>query len=370
MTRRTPLADKIHRNILDHTIDLHRFEAGVRQKIQKMLDALASELAADIVDSGLDTPRSDWQRSRLQALMREVERKIAETYGQIDSFTAEDLAGMAEVTANGVVLAVNGAMGGDFLRTVHWTPEYLSKLVGDTMIEGAPSAEWWGRAAASFRDDFLDQMRQGLLRGESITELRDRIVPKQDLRLKVNAPNASIIRKARRNAEALVRTSAISVANQAHMDAYRANADILGGVTWAATLDARSCARCGAMDGQSWSLEDTSHPVPALHWSCRCVLLPDTKSWEQLARQAKGDTRLAKLMDEMPPSTRASMDGQVSADLTYEKWFADQSETRQKEILGEGKFQLWKSGNLTFSDMLDQRGNVLTLDELRKKVSG
>lgn len=240
------IPDEIQRAILDHTIDLHRVEAGLRIKIQRMLNQLASELAADIVDSGLDTPRTGWRRARLQALMRAVEDKISGTYSDIRDVAATDLAGLAQITADGVIQAVNEAIGADLLMPVRWTPEYLARLAGETLIEGAPSAEWWGRQAAGFRDDFLDQMRQGLLRGESITELRDRIVPKKDLRLKANAPEASAIRKARRGAEALVRTSALSVTSQAHLDAYEANADILAGVTWMATLDSRSCLVAGS----------------------------------------------------------------------------------------------------------------------------
>lgn len=359
---------KIHGNLLDHAVDLHRVEAGLRAKIQKMLDQLASELAAEIADSGLDTPRAAWQRSRLQALMKAVDAKIAEAYGAIDDATKADLADLAQVTADGAIAAINDALGVDMLKPVRWTNEYLMRLADETMIEGAPSAEWWGRQATGFREDFLDQMRQGLLRGESITDLRDRIVPKKDLRLKVNAPEASVIRKARRGAEAMVRTSAISVAGQAHLDAYKANADILAGVTWMATLDARSCPRCGALDGQEWTL-DEAHPVPALHWNCRCFLAPRTKSWEQLAKDAGGDTKIARLLDEMPAGTRASMGGQVDS-MTYEEWFAGLNATRQEEILGPGKYALWKKGGLGFSDMISQTGNTLTLDQLRKKVGG
>lgn len=365
----TDIPSQIQHNLLDHTIDLHRVEAGLRRKIQQMLDQLARDLAAEIMASGIDTPRAAWQEARLKDLMKAAERDISAVYGKIDAATSEKLAELAQITADGAIQAVNDALGVELLQPVRWSPEYLVRLADRTLIEGAPSAEWWGRQAAGFRDDFLDQMRQGLLRGESITDLRDRIVPKRDLRLRENAGEASAIRKARRGAEALVRTSAISVANQAHMDAYQANADILAGVTWLATLDMRSCPRCAALDGKEWTMTE-AHPSPALHWNCRCMLLPRTKTWEELAKDAHGNSKVARALDQMPPGTRASMGGQVDGNLTYEGWFDSLSQDRQMEILGPGKYELWKKGNLGFTDMLDQRGNVLTLDELRKKVGG
>lgn len=95
------------------------------------------------------------------------------------------------------------------------------------------------------------------------------------------------------------------------------------------------------------------------------MLLPVTKSWEQLAREAHGNSTLAKKLDAMSPGTRASMDGQVSAKTTYEDWLSTRPEAMQRQILGPARYRLLESGKLKLADLTDMRGNELTLKELR-----
>ncbi|UZV57178.1 hypothetical protein [Pasteurella multocida] len=81
------------------------------------------------------------------------------------------------------------------------------------------------------------------------------------------------------------------------------------------------------------------------------------KSWRELGFD----------VDEIPESTRASMDGQVKANITYEDWLKNKTKAQQDEILGKGKADLWRNGVITFRDMLDQSGRPLTLKELREQ---
>ena len=171
---------------------------------------------------------------------------------------------------------------------------------------------------------------------------------------------------ARRNAEALVRTSVITTANQAHMAAFEANADLMAGVEWCATLDNRTCLACGALDGRTWGWAE-GNPVPSLHWGCRCCILPVTKTWEQLAREAHGNSTLARELDKIPQGQRASLGGPVSGKVRYEDWFDSQSPQRQLEILGPGKLKLYQNGSLGFTDMVDQRNNPLSLKQLAQR---
>lgn len=366
------LPDQLRSSILDHTVDLHRYDATVQRKIRAMLDRLGEELVSQLTGAGLDTPRTDWQRARLRALLEETSNTIQKAYEGIGEYQSSAIKGMVEVTGDAIVAACNTAFGADLMIPVKWTPELLETLAGDTLIHGAPSSEWWSRQADGLADAFADQMRQGMLRGETVTQLRDRImgqnIPgvnaagKVDLR-KVEPALRPPIWTARRNAEALVRTSVLSAANAAHMAAYEANADIMAGVYWCSTLDTRTCLECGRLDSQEWAWGD-AHPTAPLHWNCRCITLMRTKTWEELAREAHGNSRLAKELDKMPVGNRASMGGPVSGNLTYEDWFGTLSETRQAEILGPGRFKVFKEQGLSYSDMIGQNGNPLTLKQL------
>lgn len=371
------IPDRILSDIIDHTVDLHRYEAGLQKSIRAMLQKLMKDLTKELAESGIDTTRTDWQRSRLTSLLKQATGLIDDGYDGIENAITEELGGMIEITSDAVISACNEAIGAELMLPVKWTKEMLRKLVDGTLIEGAPSSEWWSRQSDDLKQAFADEMRQGMLRGENLTQLRDRImgqdipgvnaVGKVDLRT-VPKENRGLYWKARRNAETLVRSTVISTANAAHHAAYEANADIMAGEAWSACLDLRTCVECGEMDGQSWEW-GTPHPMPALHFSCRCSLLPLTKSFEQLARESHGNSRIAKVLDDIPEANRASMGGPVSGKLTYKDWFSRLSESRQREILGPGRFDLYKKGLIGYSDMIGQNGNELTLAELRAKLA-
>jgi hypothetical protein len=69
----------------------------------------------------------------------------------------------------------------------------------------------------------------------------------------------------------------------------------------------------------------------------------------------------------MDEGTRASMGGPVSRKLTYEAWFEGLGAAKQEDILGPGRYALWKKDGLSFREMVDMRGRPLTLDELRAR---
>ncbi|BDU72388.1 phage minor head protein [Mesoterricola silvestris] len=372
-----PIPDKIRSNLISLMVDTTRYEAGLAAKIDRMILQLGQDLIRDLVGSGLDTPRTDWQKSRLRSLLAQAQKTIETGYGDIASFQSDEMTGLIRVSGKGVVTAVNAAMGADIMIPPKWTPELLRSLADGSLIQGAPSADWWARQGADLTNAFADQMRQGVLRGETITQLRDRILGqnlpgvnaagKVDLRTVQPALRAPIY-TARRNAEALVRSSVISMSSAAHHAAYEANSDIMAGETWTATLDISTCPRCGALDSVTfpWGSE---HPTPALHFGCRCFLTPQTKSWQQLAREAHGNSTLAKELDNIPEGDRASMDGPVSGKFTYQNWFDAQPKARQVEILGDRKLELYQKGKLSFADMINQKGNPLTIKQLEEMYS-
>jgi hypothetical protein len=92
-----------------------------------------------------------------------------------------------------------------------------------------------------------------------------------------------------------------------------------------------------------------------------------TKTWEELAKEAGGDSDFAKKLDGIPGKERASMGGPVATDTTYESWFAEQDRERQLEILGPGRMGMYERGTLGFSDMVNMAGKPMTLGELQEK---
>lgn len=351
------IPDRIHSATIRETVNQLRYEAGLRAKVLRLLDGLGKDLVRELADAGLDTPRTDWARARLRELLRVTERRSAEVYGEVEALTSEELRGLVEVSADRIVAGVNKAIGADLLQPMNWTTEQIAAIADDSLIFGAKSRQWWSRQAGDYAQAFGDQMRMGMLRGEALGDLVKRVKGLQEI--------------STRNAERLVRSSVISVANEAHLAAFQANADIMAGVEWSATLDKRTCPRCAALDGKVWDLSyqpirgnSTPFPGAVLHWQDRCTQLPVTKTWEELATKNKD---LARQLDQIPPGERASMGGPVSGDTTWEGWFKGLERKDQVEILGPGRVALLDSGKVRISDLVDQRGNELTLAELRGK---
>ena len=314
-----------------------RYDAGLRDEINAMIKALGKDLVREIISADLDTPRTDWQRARLRTLLKEAQTRIQEAYTEVANVHSSGLAAAVDANTTGLVLAMNEAAGVQLLDAVKWSPNLLKALVDGTLINGAPSADWWARQSVDLQNAFNDQMRQGIMRGEGVAPLVARVKP--------------LLETSTRNAEALVRTSAMAVNNAAQLATYKENADVLQSLQWCATLDPRTCLSCGAQDGEQWAPSETEHITPPLHWNCRCVVVPISRLWEELGIDP-------------PPGTRASWEGPVDKNTTWESWLKGLPAADQKEILGPARQKLWDAGKLSITDLVDQRGNALTLEQL------
>jgi hypothetical protein len=125
-------------------------------------------------------------------------------------------------------------------------------------------------------------------------------------------------------------------------------------VTGSAHLDQVVNVRDEYFTGHVYDFQSTSGLIVAngiVASNCRCVLTPIVKSALQL---------------NLPPATRASMDGQVPATTKYPEWFAGQSAETQKEILGPTRYKLYASGRATLKDFATAAGVRSVADVLER----
>lgn len=346
---------------LERTIDLMRLEAGTARKVLALLKSLEKDLVVEIarVDP-TGTLRERYQRDRMSKLLANVKEIIRAAYRGVNSVMIAELRELADVEAAWTVGSFNSAIGVEFVDT-QLTRGFLETLVSDTLIQGAPTKEWWGRQAAGLVQKFSDEIRRGVAAGESNAVLIDRI--------RGTATQRGVMDISETSAARLIRASVQTIANTAREKTYADNSDIIASLQWHATLDTKTSPWCYARDGKHYTPVEHK-PIDSdipwlegpgkLHWGCRSTSVPVLKTWRALGIDA----------DEIPPGTRSSMDGQVPAPMTFEKWLEKQSYARQKTVLGDTKVDLWRAGKITFRDMLDQNGRPLTVEELRKKVYG
>lgn len=207
------------------------------------------------------------------------------------------------------------------------SPQTLRSIVQARPFQGRIMREWYGDLAADTQKRVRGAIREGMASGETI----DQIVR----RLRGTRPGGfqdGILNITTRQAENIARTATTHVAAHAREATYQANTSLLNGVQWVSTLDTRTCVVCGSLDGQLFPVGEGQRPTA--HWSCRCTTIPVLKSWKELGVD----------VSEMSPGQRASFDGLVPGDLTYEDWLRKQSKQLQIEALGAGKAKLFAQG--------------------------
>ncbi len=372
----TSVNTKIADAAIGHQVDLLRVEAGLRRDVLTLMQALSGDLAATLAKAGeWDAESIPLKLKRLQGLKGQTDGLIGDLYAKLETDTLTEMKDAATFAAQWAPQAINAAVGVD-IAAITLTPQLLNNLVKNTLVEGAPSAQWWSRQSDSLKMDFSREMRMGILQGENLGDLTRRIrgrkengyadgllPPAADAGRGGSRTARAATTKATRAAEGLALTSVQQVMSDARMEAYQQNADIIKGVQQLSTLDGRTSATCRGLDHAARALDGS--PLPGLpllpsggppwHWRCRSVLIPLTKSWAELG---------IKGQKEIPPGTRASMDGQVPETMDYGTWLKSKPEAFQKEVLGKGRFELWRDGKADLKDMVDQRGRPVKVREL------
>lgn len=347
------LTDKLAADFTEHGVDLLRVGTATNRRVQALLRDLEKEIVGRLRQTNL----TSYAESRLRNLLADVRRMTSAQFESMATVLDEGIRELAGTSARVAASVVNTALGADLLDGV-LPRATLRSVVSETLIQGAPSAEWWSRQAADLAFRFSQQIRLGMSAGETVGQMVGRVTGMEG--------GAGILFQTRRNVEALVRTSVLTVGNDARLAAYRKNADVIKGVQQISTLDDRTTDVCMAYDHATWNLDgeptgDTTLPFdggPPRHWNCRSVLVPITKSWKELG---------AKNAKEVPASVRAGMDGKVASETSFGDWLNTRSVEQQNEMLGAGRAQLWREDKISLSDLLDQRGNPLSLGQLQRK---
>lgn len=346
---------------MERAIDLLRLEAGTRDKVLVFLAELEREIVGQLAKidptGAADAAR---QKKRLAELLDVVRGTIRGTYRDVSTLLAREIRDIIDNEATWTGNAINAATRATFVDA-GLTRGMLQTLVSNVLIHGAPTKDWWSRQAGGLDEKFADEMRMGIALGESNSDLVARV------RGKTGQPGIMDI--SRRSAESLVRSSVQTAANVGREAMYAENDDLIAALQWSATLDTRTSVYCITRDGHHYSNDDAHKPKDGgpkwlegpgrIHRGCRSTSVPVLKSWRELGIDE----------DEIPETTRASMDGQVAASQSFETWLKKQSVARQDNVLGTGKADLWRRGKITFRDLLDQNGRPLTTEQLRAKYA-
>lgn len=342
------LNDELAREVIRQSLLVQRFEAGVRKTALMELVRLDRVLVGLIAQSG-------GSGGRLKNLLALAKEEINKHLDDAKKAALAQEEALIAAEARGTVQAINVVTGAE-LATAPASQAFNAAVQSKALVMGAPASQWWSRQKPRMYNAFADTVRAGVLTGRTTRQITSDWTARSG--------------QFRRHAEAQVRTGVQSILNATRSEIYQRNADVVKGQQALATLDLRTSALCRGRSGMAWDLEGrpmndrTTHTYPGpppWHWNCRSIFVPVLKSFSELD---PSDQR------KIPEGTRASMDGEVPEDITYNDWFKGRSEAQQIEVLGKTKHDLWKKGKLSMRDMVDQSGRPLTIDQLEAKIAG
>lgn len=349
------IADKIADDAIRHAIDIEKVKAGLSRNVIRELNRLGDRAVRAIIDADPRTQR------QLSSVISQLGDLTAAAYARIEGISRDEALELAEFESQQTLGMINKSIGVDMVTQLP-SDEVIRRLADNTLIEGAPSAEWWSRMDTKTRKMFADEMRRSVFLGEGVGKMVQRIRGTRARNFRDGIMDIS-----RRNAEALARTSVQAVMNAARFDAARRNSKIVKGVQWLSTLDLRTSHICQGLSNLQWDLEGNpighSHSwpgAPPAHWNCRSTLLPVLRTWSDMA---------GKDVPEPPPPVQATMDGKGARGLSYEQWLRTRPEEEQRQVLGATRYELWSKGKLSMRQMIDQRNEPLTVAELRAKAA-
>ena len=220
------------------------------------------------------------------------------------------------------------------------------------------------RGIAESQAEFISrEIRVGITEGESLPKISKRLRGRlrfganQEMTAKAQAlAGGNGMRLANNQVRTIVRTTVNQVQTMASQEVYAANQDVTSRYEYVATLDSKTTALCGSLDGKTFKYGEG--PMPPQHFNCRSTTVPVIDD-DDLRRKF--------------PDTRPSSVGRVSQDESYPDWL-NKNPSMQSEALGNKKpffNYLVKTKNKSPREALRQiikdDGTELSLKDLMKK---
>ncbi len=222
-----------------HGIKLLRVEAGMRQDALLLLEDLQGELGK-IIASGKG---SALKTQKYSMMLNEATATIDQTYKALGNNHVRKLEQLVGIEWDAANAMINKSVGVE-LVTGSIPTKLLEAAVNGPVILGHSSKEWWAGQSSDLRRQFTAQMGMGTLLGESVPDLVKRIQGAGIIIKPAPGSPPGIMKQARRNAEALVRSSVQSTSNHARLESFKAKPNIVKGIQWLATLDSRTTIIC------------------------------------------------------------------------------------------------------------------------------
>jgi SPP1 gp7 family putative phage head morphogenesis protein len=373
--------EELYDETIRHAVQVQRFSLGEIKRLLPILEKSERQVAARLADrlSGVaGRGRGEYSTARLASILDQVRDIRQKAIARLKDQLTETLVEKSKEEAEAEAVRIQGAVPVE-LSLVSVPAETLRGVVTRSPFGGDILRNWFRKLEAADRNRMREAIQQGLVQGETVEQITRRV-------------RDSVFAGSRRDATAVVRTAINHTSNIARDELWKANADLITGLRWTATLDGRTTAICRSRDGRIFPVD--SGPRPPAHFNCRSVMVAvvdgaeavgsrpfvrDDRTGEKRQKDFRKEAR-SQLRSELGRGatsdeirTRANRlrksfykdnVGQVPAATTYQEWLKRQPAKFQDEILGRTKGALFRRGGLTLDRFVDRQGAELNLKEL------
>ena len=135
------ISDNLQDQYIKRAAILNRVEGGMRRRAASMVKRLRKEVAMDLANR---SPVAVYGPARQKETLRRLSQVLRDGVYTMRGDINKDLARLAGIEASWTTGTIGSALAVD-LGTLTLTSAQLNTIMGNILIEGAPSAEWWGR---------------------------------------------------------------------------------------------------------------------------------------------------------------------------------------------------------------------------------
>lgn len=365
------LSQRLANELLRHDIDMMRVAVSDEQESEAAIAGLTSVLVSRLIRRDPTAVAKGFGQDRLDKLISEIRTIIRDEYQRLYKLERAHLieAGTAERVVIphtvAVSMGVSRSTGLSLVKPVDGNP--VREIIDQRVItananDAARMREFFEREAANHYRRAAGTLRQAFAQDETITQMITRLKNLTEIQARETA--------------SLVRTGYNHVINQLRIETMQRNSHLFRGVIAITVLDGRTSKICISRSRGMWDL-NTGRPLPESpvqmsfpgptpwHIGERTQLYPLTRDVREVGRM--GDSDVKRAISGLTKEQRELLSVNPPDDETYTQWLRRQSRDVQNQVLGPTRRKMWLNGELELTDLVNQRGRPLTLEQLRKK---
>ena len=311
------------------------------------------------------------QMRALEKMVRQIELIRAEGFSLAERHFMDEGPEIVQ-RAGSTITRFAEAGGARFARAL--SPKKVDEILNYHPVDGKSISQWFHAMQASDLERITQTVQRASVEGMSISKVDSALRGTKE-----NGYRDGILETTRQSASTTARTIVNGVASNAMLETCVKNADVIGGIKFISTLDAKTCPFCGSYDGKIWKPEDAALVKrPPLHPNCRCTVIPwfgteetpegnrpaanadfDRLAEEAYNRQAR-EKGLKRRYEDLAPSTRLKYYyqaqkqyekdtgkpaySQVKRDVSFRDYFESQPESFKRSWLGPKRYELYSQG--------------------------